>query len=75
MHNAGVMATAQVTKKDGTDFEMATNYTGTFLLTNLLLPSIDKAEGRIIFITSDEYKKIKIQDLNTNTLFERKEKV
>ncbi|MGN8071003.1 SDR family NAD(P)-dependent oxidoreductase [Mucilaginibacter sp. 22184] len=74
LHNAGVMAAAESRTSDGWDFELATNFIGPFLLTNLLLPYMDNESGRIITVTSDEYEKVKAQDINIQNPLERKEK-
>ncbi len=51
--NAGLQITkgTQVTK-EGFEMTFGVNHLGHFLLTNLLLPAIDKMEGRIIIVSS-----------------------
>jgi NAD(P)-dependent dehydrogenase (short-subunit alcohol dehydrogenase family) len=44
--------------EDGLELTMGVNYFGPFLLTNLLLPFLEKSkEGRIINVISDAYKR------------------
>ena len=55
MNNAGIMANPQcVISEDGVEAQFATNYLGPFLLTNLLLPELEKSSigGRIINVAS-----------------------
>lgn len=55
--NAGVEEFAtQSWTKDGLDVAFATNYLGHWLLTLLLLESMDRERGRVIWITSWSHK-------------------
>ena len=46
---------------------LAVNYLGTFVFTNLMLPVINKKSGRIINVSSELFKRGKI---NTDSIFE-----
>ena len=51
-----VMAVSEYTKSvDGIELQFAANHIGHFLLTNILLPSIVKAKGRIVNVSSFGY--------------------
>jgi NAD(P)-dependent dehydrogenase (short-subunit alcohol dehydrogenase family) len=53
INNAGIMATPYTKTIDGFEMQFGTNHLGPFLLTNLLLPLLKKAEGsRIINVSS-----------------------
>lgn len=61
INNAGIIKRKKEITSDGIEFSLAVNYFATFLLTNLLLPLIEKSEsGRIINLSSELYKKGKI---------------
>lgn len=61
INNAGIIKRNKEVTSDGIEFSLAVNYFATFLLTNLLLPLIEKSEsGRIINLLSELYKKGKI---------------
>ena len=65
INNAGVFTMDKEFTEDGLELTMGINYFGTFLLTNLLLPDLEKSEdGRIINVVSDAFKKGKI-DIDT----------
>lgn len=67
INNAGVIKRKEETTTDGIELTLAVNYFGTFLLSNLLLPLIEKSKsGRIINVSSELYKKGKI-DVNNLT--------
>jgi NAD(P)-dependent dehydrogenase (short-subunit alcohol dehydrogenase family) len=56
INNAGVMMDQQTVTSDGYDLTMQANYLGHYLLTRLLLPSIQKSQDpRIINVTSSTY--------------------
>lgn len=53
INNAGVMACPQGTTRDGFETQFGTNHLGHFLLTNLLVPLIEKGEApRIVNLSS-----------------------
>lgn len=56
--NAGIeeFAAQTWTEEDGLDMAFATNYLGHWLLTLLLLGSMDRERGRVIWITSWSHK-------------------
>ncbi|CAG9939756.1 unnamed protein product [Clonostachys rosea f. rosea IK726] len=55
--NAGYLEfTEQRWTEDGFDMTFATNYLGHWLLAMLLLQSMDKESGRIVFVTSESYE-------------------
>lgn len=56
INNAGIMAIKDYTKTmDGVEIQFAANHIGHFLLTNLLVPKIIAAKGRIINVSSLGY--------------------
>ncbi len=68
INNAGLMKRKEELTKDGIESTLAVNYFATFLLTNLLLPIIEKSNsGRIINISSELYTKGKIDISNLAT--------
>jgi len=61
INNAGVFTMNKEVTEDGLELTMGINYFATFLLTNLLIPYLEKSEdGRIINVVSDAFKKGKI---------------
>lgn len=53
INNAGVMACPQDTTQDGFETQFGTNHLGHFLLTNLLMPLVEKGESpRIVNLSS-----------------------
>lgn len=53
VNNAGVMNTGHVKTKDGFDMQLGTNHLGHYLLTELLLPALEKATAsRIVNVSS-----------------------
>jgi NAD(P)-dependent dehydrogenase (short-subunit alcohol dehydrogenase family) len=53
INNAGVMACPKAETSDGFEMQFGTNHIGHFLLTNLLMPAIEKADGaRIVNLSS-----------------------
>lgn len=53
INNAGVMACPQGATSDGFEMQFGTNHVGHFLLTNLLMPALEKADGaRIVNLSS-----------------------
>lgn len=67
INNAGVFTKKYQKTEDGIELTIAVNYLATFTLTNFLLPIIDKESGKIINLSSELYKKGKI---NPDKLFE-----
>lgn len=63
INNAGVMDIPAQRTADGLDLQTATNYTGPFVLTNLLLPHIS---DRVVNVTSQLHRqsKLNITDLD-----------
>ncbi|MCW3996983.1 MAG: SDR family NAD(P)-dependent oxidoreductase [Candidatus Bathyarchaeota archaeon] len=58
INNAGIFTMDKGLTEDGLELTMGVNYFGPFLLTNLLLPFLEKSkEGRIINVISDAYKR------------------
>ncbi|EGC33113.1 hypothetical protein DICPUDRAFT_56653 [Dictyostelium purpureum] len=70
INNAGIYCPPYSLTKDGFESQFGVNHLGVFLLTNLLLDSIDKETGRIVNLSSHSYKKA---NLNLNKLNESKE--
>lgn len=61
INNAGVLKRSPELSVDGIEMTYAVNLFAPFLLTNLLLPLVEKSDaGRIINLTSELYKKGKI---------------
>lgn len=57
INNAGVVTIKRQLTKDGFEMDLGVNHLGHFLLTNLLLKSLQAAEqGRIIVVASGAYK-------------------
>jgi NAD(P)-dependent dehydrogenase (short-subunit alcohol dehydrogenase family) len=64
INNAGIIVEKREETIEGFERTFATNYLGHFLLTNLLLPLLNKSEaGRIISISSDAHKQCAGQQL------------
>lgn len=65
INNAGIIVEKREETIEGFERTFATNYLGHFLLTNLLLPLLNKSEaGRIISISSDAHKQCAGLDFN-----------
>jgi NAD(P)-dependent dehydrogenase (short-subunit alcohol dehydrogenase family) len=67
INNAGCMSFGYQETEEGIETTLATNHLAYFLLTNLLLPNLEKSnDARIINIASDASKsgKINLNDLN-----------
>ncbi|MCZ2818175.1 SDR family NAD(P)-dependent oxidoreductase [Modestobacter sp. VKM Ac-2984] len=66
VNNAGVMDTPAARTADGLERQTATNYTGPFVLTNLLLPHVT---GRVVSVTSQLHRlgKVDVADLDWRT--------
>jgi NAD(P)-dependent dehydrogenase (short-subunit alcohol dehydrogenase family) len=68
VNNAGTFRMDVDETEDGFETTMGVNYFGTFLLTNLLLPFLERsAEGRIVNVSSDAYRmgKLDVDDIDT----------
>jgi NAD(P)-dependent dehydrogenase (short-subunit alcohol dehydrogenase family) len=57
INNAGVMDVPAARTADGFDVQTATNYTGAFVLTNLLLPRLT---GRVVSVTSQLHRRSRL---------------
>jgi NAD(P)-dependent dehydrogenase (short-subunit alcohol dehydrogenase family) len=57
INNAGVMDIPAARTADGFDVQTATNYTGAFVLTNLLLPRLT---GRVVGVTSQLHRRSRL---------------
>ncbi|MFF3755265.1 SDR family NAD(P)-dependent oxidoreductase [Streptomyces sp. NPDC002018] len=66
INNAGVMDIPAARTADGLDVQTATNYTGPFVLTNLLLPHLT---DRVVTVTSQLHRqsKLDVDDLDWRT--------
>jgi len=67
MNNAGIMACGYGTSPDGFEKQFATNHLGPFLLTNLIIEKLLKAEkGRVVNLSSDGHRlnPIRFDDYN-----------
>jgi NAD(P)-dependent dehydrogenase (short-subunit alcohol dehydrogenase family) len=57
LNNAGVLATSRRVSEDGYEHTFATNHLSVFLLTKLLLPSLERSgEGRVVTVASDAHR-------------------
>jgi retinol dehydrogenase 14 len=57
INNAGVVAVKRQLTADGFELDLGVNHLGHFLLTNLLLESLNRAEqGRVVVVASGAYK-------------------
>lgn len=68
INNAGVMMPPYDTTEDGLESQMAANYFGHFLLTSLLLPSLEQTKGsRTVALSSlaHAWGDINFQDINS----------
>jgi NAD(P)-dependent dehydrogenase (short-subunit alcohol dehydrogenase family) len=67
INNAGIMIPPLSFTEDGFETQMGVNYLGHFLLTSLLLPALNKAEGaRIVSLSSIAHKRANISFDNLN---------
>lgn len=60
INNAGIMQTPEQKTKDGFEMQLGTNHLGHFLWTGLLFDGVEKAEGRIVTLSSIAHKMGKI---------------
>ena len=58
INNAGVMMPERVLTQDGFETVFTANHLSHFLLTNLLLPQLEKTSGRVINVTSTLHKSL-----------------
>lgn len=58
INNAGVMMQERVLTQDGFETVFTANHLSHFLLTNLLLPQLEKTAGRVINVTSSLHKSL-----------------
>ncbi|GMR40894.1 hypothetical protein PMAYCL1PPCAC_11089, partial [Pristionchus mayeri] len=66
INNAGLWMSCYQRTKDGHEITWQTNHLGPFLLTELLLPLVEKAEeGRIINVASALHNKSPVIDLSS----------
>lgn len=72
INNAGLMASPLWRSEDGYEMQLAVNYLGHFLLTNLLVNLLKKSQGKIINLTSYMYKmgRINFHDLNSEKSYD-----
>lgn len=56
INNAGLANVRRQTSADGYELTFATNHLGPFLLTELLLPAVRAAQGRILNVASDAHR-------------------
>jgi len=61
VNNAGIVAVRPATSPDGFEIMMATNHLGPFLLTNLLLPVLEKSGGARIVNTASEAHRFSVR--------------
>lgn len=67
INNAGVMAPPRKLTADGFELQLGTNHLGHFLLTNLLLPSMEgRDDARVVTLSSNAHKfgRINFDNLN-----------
>jgi NAD(P)-dependent dehydrogenase (short-subunit alcohol dehydrogenase family) len=66
INNAGGIFSQREITKDGFEMTLAVNHLGHFLLTNLLLPLLERGQARIINVSSDAHRigKPQFKDLN-----------
>jgi NAD(P)-dependent dehydrogenase (short-subunit alcohol dehydrogenase family) len=66
INNAGIMSTPWGKSADGIEMQFAVNHLGPWLFTNLLMPKIVEAKGRVVFLSSfgHVYGGIRFDDVN-----------
>jgi len=52
INNAGLMCQERTVTKEGLETVFTANHLGPFLLTNLLLPALEKTKGRVVMLSS-----------------------
>jgi len=70
VNNAGVFKSSRVTTSDGFELMFATNYLGPFLLTRLLIPSLEAGSpSRIVNVTAPSTTRPNLDDLQGERKF------
>ncbi|OOQ60888.1 SDR family oxidoreductase [Mucilaginibacter pedocola] len=66
INNAGGIFNQRETTKDGFEMTFAVNHLGHFLLTNAMLPLLERGQARIINVSSDAHRigKARFKDIN-----------
>ena len=64
INNAGIMLSNKHLTQDGFEKVFAVNYLSHFLLTNLLLPDLEKSNGRVVNVASTMHKLINTYDFD-----------
>lgn len=64
INNAGVMNDTRSLTQDGFEIVFTSNHLSHFLLTNLLLPELEKVDGRVVNVTSSLHKLCKAFDFD-----------
>jgi NAD(P)-dependent dehydrogenase (short-subunit alcohol dehydrogenase family) len=59
INNAGIMLSNRHVTEDGFEKVFSVNYLGHFLLTNMLLPELEKVNGRVVNVASTMHKLIR----------------
>ena len=70
INNAGVMMQDRELTQDGFEMVFTANHLSHFLLTNLLMPDLEKTSGRVVNVTSSLHKSLKSFDF-TDVMSER----
>lgn len=70
INNAGVMMQDRELTQDGFEMVFTANHLSHFLLTNLLMPDLEKTSGRVVNVTSSLHKTLKSFDF-TDVMSER----
>ncbi len=68
MNNAGLMGPDFSLSIDGIESQMATNHVGHFLLTAELMENLERAQGRVVHLSSVVHRKGKFQELTPQVL-------
>lgn len=68
MNNAGLMGPDFKLSIDGIESQMATNHIGHFLLTKELFAQLEKAEGRVVSLSSVVHRRSHLKDLSLKML-------
>ena len=64
INNAGIMLSNRHVTEDGFEKVFSVNYLSHFLLTNVLLPELEKSNGRVVNVASTMHKLIRAFDFN-----------